>query len=119
MYRYAVSELSMPLRLGAYLAGLGGGRERGLRMVEEAARYPSDVQPNAQFTLILLYNRAARYDDALRVIGDLQQRFPRNRLLWLEAGGTALRAERPGGGASGARGRTRAAVARHTAARAG
>jgi hypothetical protein len=29
------------------------------------------------------------------VIGDLQRRYPRNRLLWLEAGGTALRAGRP------------------------
>ena len=95
MYRYAVSELALPLRLAAMLAGMGSGKERGLRMVEEAARFPSDVQPNALFTLVLLYNREQRYDDALRVIGDLQRRFPRNRLLWLEAGGTALRAGRP------------------------
>jgi tetratricopeptide (TPR) repeat protein len=95
-YRYAVSELSAPLRLGAYLAGLGGGRERGLEMVEEAARYPSDVQSNARFTSILLYNRAGRFDEALRVIGELQRKYPRNRLLWLEAAGTALRAGRPG-----------------------
>ena len=95
MYRYAVAALPAPLRLMAHLAGFGGGRERGLRMVEEAARYPSDVQPNALFTLILIYNREARYDDALRVIGELQRRYPRNRLLWLEAGNTALRAGRP------------------------
>jgi hypothetical protein len=95
MYRYAVSEMSAPLRLAAWLAGMGSGGERGLRMVEDAARYPSDAQPNAMFTLVLLYNREARYDDALRVIGDLERRYPRNRLLWLEAGGTALRARRP------------------------
>ena len=95
MYRYAVSELALPLRLAARLAGMGSGKERGLRMVEDAARFPSDVQPNALFTLVLLYNREQRYDDALRVIADLQRRFPRNRLLWLEAGGTALRAGRP------------------------
>jgi tetratricopeptide (TPR) repeat protein len=95
MYRYAVSELALPLRLAAMLAGMGSGKERGLRMVEEAARFASDVQPNALFTLVLLYNREQRYDDALRVIGDLQRRFPRNRLLWLEAGGTALRAGQP------------------------
>jgi tetratricopeptide (TPR) repeat protein len=94
MYRYGVAALPAPQRLMARLAGFGGGRERGLRMVEEAARYPSDVQPNALFTLILMYNREARYDDALRVIGDLQQRYHRNRLLWLEAGNTALRAGR-------------------------
>jgi tetratricopeptide (TPR) repeat protein len=95
MYRYAVSSLPAPLRLLARLAGFGGDRERGLRLVEEAASYSSDTQPNALFTLILMYNREARYDDALRVIGELQRRFPRNRLLWLEAGSTALRAGRP------------------------
>lgn len=95
LYRYTVSTMSAPLRLGAYLAGFGGGRERGLRLVEEAAAHPSDVRPNAQFTLIVMYNREGRYDDALRVIHDLQRRFPRNRLLWLEEGGTALRAGRP------------------------
>ena len=95
MYRYAVAALPAPMRLMARLAGFGGDRERGLRLVEEAARYPSDVQSNALFTLILLYNREARYDDALRVIGELQRRYPRNRLLWLEAGNTALRAGRP------------------------
>ena len=56
----------LPSRLFARIAGFGGGRERGLRLVEEAARYPSEVQPNALFTLILLYNREGRYDDALR-----------------------------------------------------
>ena len=95
MYRYGVSTLSAPLRLLAGLAGFGGGRERGLRMVEEAAAYPSDNQTNAMFTLIVIYNREGRYDDALRVIGELQRRFPRNRLLWLEAASTALRAGRP------------------------
>ena len=94
MYRYGVGSLPAPLRLMAHLAGFGGGRERGLQMVEEAARYPSDVQSNALFTLIVMYNREARYDDALHVIGELQRRYPRNRLLWLEAGNTALRAGR-------------------------
>jgi tetratricopeptide (TPR) repeat protein len=95
MYRSAVASLPAPMRLLARLAGFGGDRGRALRMVEDAARHPSDAQPNALFTLILIYNREARYDDALRVIGELQERFPRNRLLWLEAGNTALRAGRP------------------------
>ncbi len=95
LYRYAISSLSLPSRLMARLAGFGGGRERGLRMIEEAAGYPSDVQTNARFTLIVIYNREARFDDALRIITELQQQYPRNRLLWLEAGSTALRAGRP------------------------
>jgi tetratricopeptide (TPR) repeat protein len=95
MYRYGVSTLSAPLRLLAGIAGFGGGRERGLRLIEAAAAYASDIQTNAMFTLIVIYNREARYDDALRVIGELQRRYPRNRLLWLEAASTALRASRP------------------------
>lgn len=95
MYRYIVSNLSLPLRLGAYLAGFGGDGARGLRMVEEAARYPSDVQTNAMFILVLFYNREDRFDDALKTIAELQRRYPRNRLLWLESGNTALRANRP------------------------
>lgn len=94
-YRYVVASLSPPMRLLARLAGFGADRALALRLVEGAAAYPSDVQPNALFTLLLMYNREARYDDALRVIGELQRRFPRNRLLWLEAGSTALRAGRP------------------------
>ena len=94
IYRYGVSTLSAPLRLLAGLAGFGGGRERGLHLIEEAARYPSDVQSNARFTLIVIYNREHRYGDALSVIHDLQELYPRNRLLWLEAGSTALRAAR-------------------------
>jgi tetratricopeptide (TPR) repeat protein len=95
MYRYGVSTLSAPLRLLAGLAGFGGGHDLGLRLIEEAASAPSDIQANAMFTLIVVYNRDARYDAALAVIGELQRRYPRNRLLWLEAASTALRAGRP------------------------
>jgi tetratricopeptide (TPR) repeat protein len=95
MYRYAVASLPAPARVMARLAGFKGSREIGLRMIEEAARYPSDAQPNALFTLVLLYNREARYEEAIGVIEELQARYPRNRLLWLEAGNTALRAGRP------------------------
>jgi tetratricopeptide (TPR) repeat protein len=95
LYRYTVSALPAPLRVLAHLVGFGGDRARGVRLVEDAARHPSDVQTNAQFVLLLLYNREARYGDALPLIRELQQRFPRNRLLWLEAGNTWLRAGRP------------------------
>jgi tetratricopeptide (TPR) repeat protein len=93
-YRYVVSLMSLPLRMMAYVAGFGGGKERGLQMVEEAAGFASESQPDARFALVLLYNREGRYADAARQIAELQRRYPRNRLLWLEAGATALRAGR-------------------------
>src|SRR5436190_19416243 len=94
MYRYVVSLMSLPLRMMAYVAGFGGGKERGLQMIEEAARYPSESNADARFALVLLYGREGRHGDALRQVAELQRRYPRNRLLWLEAGATALRGGR-------------------------
>jgi tetratricopeptide (TPR) repeat protein len=93
-YRYVVSALSLPIRLMAYVAGFGGGKERGLQMIEDAARYPSLSQTDARFALILLYNREQRFQDALNVIRQLQQQYPKNRQLWYEAGATLIRAGR-------------------------
>jgi tetratricopeptide (TPR) repeat protein len=95
-YRYIVSAMSLPVRLLAYVAGFGGGKERGLQMIEEAAGSGTEASADAKFALVLLYNREARYADALRTLVDLQRVFPRNRILWLEAGATALRGGRPG-----------------------
>jgi len=93
-YRYLVSALSAPMRVMAYMAGFGGGRERGLRMIEEAALQPGLMQTDAKFALLLLYNRERRFGDAMRVVSELQQRYPRNRQLWYEAGATLLRGNR-------------------------
>jgi len=110
-YRYVVSTLSLPMRMVAYVAGFGGGRDRGIQMLRETAELDPDSKPvhdstgiaidrgndaraDALFALILVYNRERRWDGALQVLADLQRLFPRNRLLWLEAGSTALRAGR-------------------------
>ncbi len=91
-YRYVVSTLALPMRWMAYLVGFGGDKSRGLELIEAAANAEDESQADAKFALMLLYNRERRYDEALTVIRDLMRRFPRNRLLWLEAGSTAIRA---------------------------
>ena len=94
-YRYAVANLSAVKRWLAYLAGFGGDRERAIRLLEESAAYPSDIQADARALLVLVYNKERRYDDALRLLEALRRDFPRNRLLWLESGATDMRAGRP------------------------
>lgn len=94
-YRYLVSTLPWYIRLGAYIAGFGGGKDTGIRMIEETAAAGGENRTDAEFALVLLYNREKRYGDALRVLANLRRRYPRNRLVLLEAGGTALRANRP------------------------
>jgi tetratricopeptide (TPR) repeat protein len=96
-YRYVVAGLNLPARMVAFMAGMDGDRAKGLQLVEEAARADdSAVQTEARFALVLLYNREKRWDDAMAVLADLRRAYPRNRLLWLETGSTALRAGRPG-----------------------
>jgi tetratricopeptide (TPR) repeat protein len=94
-YRYIVSALSLPMRLVAYVAGFGGDKARGIRMVEDSAAYAGDNQTDARFALVLLYNREKQYDQALQQLEQLRTRYPRNRLTWLESASTSLRAGRP------------------------
>ena len=94
-YRYIVATLALPLRMVAYVAGFGGGKEKGITLIENAAAYGGDNQTEARFALILLYNREKRYDAALKQLAALRERYPRNRLVWLESGSTCLRAGRP------------------------
>jgi tetratricopeptide (TPR) repeat protein len=95
LYRYIVSTQALALRWMAYVAGFGGGKERGLRLIKEAAEYPGESQSDARFALVLIFNRERQYDDALTQLAILRERYPRNRLVWLESGSTSLRAGRP------------------------
>jgi tetratricopeptide (TPR) repeat protein len=93
-YRYIVATLSLPMRWMAYVVGFGGDKDRGLRLIQDAAGYSGDNREDARFALILLYNREKRYDDALKELAILRDRYPRNRLVWLESGATSLRSDR-------------------------
>jgi len=94
-YRYIISSLRLSARLVAYMAGLGGDKARGIRMVEDAVAYGGENQDDARFTLVIMFNREKRYDEALSQLATLRERHPRNRLTWFESGATALRAGRP------------------------
>ncbi len=94
-YRYLVSSLPMAVRVMAYIVGFGGGKEEGLRLIEKAAASPSDVQSDAKTALVLIYNRERRYDDAVKVLRELERSYPQNRLFVLEEASTLLRGNKP------------------------
>jgi tetratricopeptide (TPR) repeat protein len=77
------------------MVGFGGDRAVAMRLLEECAAHPSDLQAEAQFALLVTYSRENRHDDVLRVLKGLREQFPRNRLLWIETGATLIRANRP------------------------
>jgi tetratricopeptide (TPR) repeat protein len=93
-YRYLIAGMALPARWLAYAAGFGGGKEKGIALVQEAADYGGENRVDARVALVLLYNRERRYDEALQQLERLRAEYPRNRLFWLETGGTLLRAGR-------------------------
>ena len=95
LYRYIVSVVPRPLRWVAYMAGFDGGKEEAIRMLADAARRSTEVRTEAQFALVLLYNREREFKLAHGVLRNLRRNFPRNRLLWVETASTWLRAGRP------------------------
>jgi tetratricopeptide (TPR) repeat protein len=90
-YRYMVSALSLPSRVVAYLVGFGGGKERGIRLIE-AATHEDDIHVDAKAALLLIYTREGRHLDALRMVQELEAEFPRNRLFVFEEGAAEVRA---------------------------
>ncbi len=90
-YRYSVAVLSFPKRWLAYLAGFGGDKARGIRLLEAAVTTPSTAT-DARLALALVYSRESEHRLALEIFRTLMREFPDNRLLWLEAGSAAWRA---------------------------
>ena len=84
-YRYIVSTLSAPLRLMAYVAGFGGGRERGIQMLQETAAAGGENRTDAMFALVLVYNRERRYDEALGRCRNCASCIPVTGLVLLES----------------------------------
>jgi tetratricopeptide (TPR) repeat protein len=90
-YRYIVSTLAMPSRWMAYMVGFGGGKEKGIALVETALK-DREAHVDASAALILIYTREGRHEDALRLLRELEIDYPRNRLFVLERAGAAIRA---------------------------
>lgn len=90
-YRYAIAALSLPKRWLAYIAGFGGGKERGVALIEQSTS-SSLTATDAKFALALVHSREGRHREAFRIFTALLEDFPENRLLQLEAASAAWRA---------------------------
>ena len=61
-YRYLVASLPVHMRMLAYVAGFGGGKEHGIELLERAAAGAGEARTDALFALVLVYNRERRFD---------------------------------------------------------
>jgi hypothetical protein len=87
---YTVSTLAFPVRWAAGLAGLPGNHAEALALLEQASAAGAETEADALLVLMIVYNRERDHAAAAARLARLRARFPRNRLLWLNAAVTAL-----------------------------
>lgn len=84
VYDYVVGSLPWSYRFLGFLAGFHGNRERGIRTLETVAREGHTDNVDAQILLVAIYRREKRPSEALPILNDLIQKYPRNHLLRFE-----------------------------------
>lgn len=79
IYNYAVGSLPWLVRAGLSVVGLGGGdKPGGIREMETAAAKGSRAATDAKMLLIIVYARELQYAKSMKLIEELQAKYPRN-----------------------------------------
>jgi tetratricopeptide (TPR) repeat protein len=92
MSQYTVSKMSLLVRTAARLGGLSGDRTKGLALLQEAAAPGAETETDARLLLMIVDHREGHPGDAAERLAALERAHPRNRLLWLNQGASAIAA---------------------------
>jgi len=83
-HEYVAGSLPWAVRMLAHIAGLGGNKQTGIRLLREAGESSGETSVDAKVILALFLRREQRYGEALQVVRDLTAAHPRNFLFALE-----------------------------------
>jgi tetratricopeptide (TPR) repeat protein len=83
-YDYVTGSLPLGYRILGFIAGYHGDRNRGIRALQSVAQNGRSGRADAETILAAIYRRERRAQDAIPLLEDLIQRFPRNYLLRFE-----------------------------------
>jgi tetratricopeptide (TPR) repeat protein len=86
MYHYVVGSLPLPVKLLVAVGGVRGSKKNGLAELERVVKEGKRNADDARVILIALYQRERRVDDAIRLLRELQEKYPSNFILRLEEG---------------------------------
>jgi tetratricopeptide (TPR) repeat protein len=85
IHLYVLGSLSWPVKVAAAVTGLSGNKQKGLDDLREVAAHGSpEVASDAKIALALFLRREQKYNEAIQVVGSLQQQYPRNFLVATE-----------------------------------
>jgi tetratricopeptide (TPR) repeat protein len=81
---YVIGSLPLRWKMLGFLGGFHGDKERGIRTLKEVGEQGRMNRVDAMVLLSALYLREKRPEEAIPVLTDLTQNFPRNSLLKIE-----------------------------------
>jgi tetratricopeptide (TPR) repeat protein len=84
VYEYVVGALPWPFKLLIGFAGITGSKTRGLEMLNDAADRGVITSVEARTVIALFLRREARYKEAIQVVRNLKNQYPRDYLFCLE-----------------------------------
>ncbi len=84
MHEYIAGSLPWAMRMLAQIAGFGGNKQHGLRLLKEAGEADGETNVDAKIILTLFLRREERYAEALDLVRTLTATHPRNFLFALE-----------------------------------
>jgi len=85
IHLYVIGSLSWPAKVAASMVGISGNKQKGLEYLREViAHGDPEVAWDAKIALALFLRREQMYTEALQLVGDMYQAFPRNFLVATE-----------------------------------
>ena len=84
VHSYVVGSLPFFYRVLGFLTGFHGNKQRGIETLQLVAREGKLNRDDAKVLLCTVYRRERRPQDAVPLLDELIQRFPRNYILRLE-----------------------------------
>ena len=84
IYDYVLGSLSPAWRMLGFFAGFRGDRERGIETLKQVAKLGKRNRVDAEILLCAAYRRERRANEAVPLLSDLIQRYPRNFLFRME-----------------------------------
>jgi tetratricopeptide (TPR) repeat protein len=78
VFHYMMGTIPREARWLTSMVGLSGSRDTGVKMLEEAAMLDSYTSTDARMILAYLYHQEGLYEDALRVVTPLVEKWPEN-----------------------------------------
>lgn len=84
MHTYIAGSLPWAVKVAASMIGFSGSKERGIKLLREAADANGESSVDAKVALALFLRREQRYDEALKIVQSLTSIYPKNFLFALE-----------------------------------